>query len=101
MFRVRSTKMTRSLKQTARKMMQMMMVINQENLRVTAKSPAIRVIGAPPNPSAIPVISEEEPKPPVPAAANIAAQDAPKLPSSDQLIDKYVLALGGAAAIQR
>jgi photosynthetic reaction center cytochrome c subunit len=88
-------------KQIARKMMQMMMVINQENFDSHREVTCYSCHRGNAKPVAIPLISEEEPKPPTPAVANNAAQNAAKLPSSDQLIDKYVQALGGASAIQK
>ncbi len=88
-------------KQAARKMMQMMMVINQENFddhrEVTCYSCHRGAI----KPVAIPIISDEEFRPATPEAVSGGSQVATALPSSDQLIDKYVQALGGAAAIQK
>jgi photosynthetic reaction center cytochrome c subunit len=88
-------------KQTARKMMQMMMVINQENFDDHREVTCYSCHRGAPKPVAIPIISDEERKPPFVEAASDGSQDLPKLPSPDQLIDKYVQALGGAAAIQR
>jgi len=87
-------------KQIARKMIQMMMAINQENFdnrrEVTCNSCHRGV----PKPVAIPVISEGSSRPPVAEAANDTPNSL-KLPSADQLIDNYIQALGGASAIQK
>jgi outer membrane lipoprotein-sorting protein len=87
-------------KQIARKMIQMMMAINQENFdnprEVTCNSCHRGV----PKPVAIPVISEGSSKPPIAEAANDTPNSL-KLPSPDQLIDNYIQALGGASAIQK
>ncbi|MGA9039340.1 MAG: c-type cytochrome [Terriglobales bacterium] len=88
-------------KQTARKMMQMMMVINQENFDDHREVTCYSCHRGAAKPVAIPIISEEEPKSPFTEAAGAGSQDLSKLPSADQLIDKYVQALGGAAAIQK
>jgi|HubBroStandDraft_6_1064221.scaffolds.fasta_scaffold04762_3 photosynthetic reaction center cytochrome c subunit len=88
-------------KQTARKMMQMMMVINQENFDDHREVTCYSCHRGAARPVAIPIISEEEPKSPFAWASSEGPQDLSKLPSPDQLIDKYVQALGGAAAIQK
>jgi photosynthetic reaction center cytochrome c subunit len=86
-------------KQIARKMIQMMTAINQENFdnhrEVTCNSCHRGV----PKPVAIPVIGEG-PKPPVAEAAN-DPQNSVKLPSPDRVVDNYIRALGGASAIQK
>jgi photosynthetic reaction center cytochrome c subunit len=88
-------------KQTARKMMQMMMVINQENFDSHREVTCYSCHRGNAKPVGIPLVSEDEPKPPIPAVANDVAQSPAKVPSSDQIIDKYVQALGGASAIQK
>jgi len=76
------------------------MAINQENFdnhrEVTCNS-CHRGI---PKPVAIPVVGEGSSKPPIAEAANDTPNSL-KLPSPDQLIDNYILALGGAPAIQK
>jgi photosynthetic reaction center cytochrome c subunit len=84
-------------KQTARKMMQMMTIINQENFDSHREVTCNSCHHGAAKPVAIPIISEEEPKAPPPEGAS----DSPKPPTPDQLIDKYVQALGGTAAIQK
>jgi photosynthetic reaction center cytochrome c subunit len=88
-------------KATARKMMQMMMVINQENFESHREVTCYSCHRGNAKPIAIPLVSEEEPKTPIPAGANDVVQNSAKLPSSDQIIDKYIQALGGAGAIRR
>jgi photosynthetic reaction center cytochrome c subunit len=87
-------------KQTARKMMEMMFAINKDNFdghrAVTCNS--CHRGNAKPQP--IPVVMTEEPKEPMGAPAPAAAKENTG-PSPDQLLDKYVQALGEAAAIDR
>jgi photosynthetic reaction center cytochrome c subunit len=87
-------------KQTARKMIQMMMAINQENFESHREVTCNSCHRGAAKPVAIPLINEET-KPAVTAGDNNAPPNEVKLPSSDQLIDKYIQALGGAAAIQK
>jgi photosynthetic reaction center cytochrome c subunit len=84
-------------KQMARKMMQMMAAINQQNFDGHREVTCNTCHRGAPRPVSIPTISEE-PKPPVLEAEQ---QLPPNLPSPDQLIEKYVQALGGASAIQK
>jgi photosynthetic reaction center cytochrome c subunit len=88
-------------KLAARKMMQMMMVINQENFDSHREVTCYSCHRGAAKPVAIPIVSDEGRKPNMPEAATEGTPASPKLPSSDQLIDKYVQALGGAAAIQK
>ncbi len=85
-------------KQVARKMMQMMMAINQSNFdnhrSVTCNSchHGSRV------PAAIPAISEEAGPVHLPAETEKLP---PGLPTPDQLIEKYLAATGGKNALER
>ncbi len=88
-------------KLTARKMMQMMTIINQENFDNHREVTCYSCHRGSAKPVAIPIISNEEPKPPFLEAVNDGSQNLSKLPTADQLIDKYVQALGGAAAVQK
>ncbi len=84
-------------KQTARKMIQMMMVINEDNFdghRVVTCNTCHRGNS---KPVGIPAIAEAN-APPPPETTN---KDAAKLPAADALIDKYIQAAGGADAIQK
>jgi len=88
-------------KQTARKMMDMMFAINKDNFEghrtVTCNSchrgNAI--------PQAIPAVMSEEPKDAMMTMATPKPPDAKQSagPTAEQLLDKYVQAVGGAAAI--
>jgi hypothetical protein len=87
-------------KQTARKMMQMMLAINKDNFeghRLVTCNSCHRGSAVP---QAIPAVMSEEPKHvvdgPKPAEAKENAG-----PAADQLLDKYVQAAGGAAAIDK
>jgi photosynthetic reaction center cytochrome c subunit len=84
-------------KQTARKMIQMMMVINEDNFdghRVVTCNTCHRGNS---KPVGIPAIAEAN----VAAPAESPNKDAAKLPAADALIDKYIQAAGGADAIQK
>jgi outer membrane lipoprotein-sorting protein len=87
-------------KQTARKMMEMMFAINKDNFdghrAVTCNS--CHRGNAKPQP--IPVVMTEEPKEPMGAPKLADAKENAGL-SPDQLLDKYVQAAGGAAAIDK
>jgi photosynthetic reaction center cytochrome c subunit len=87
-------------KKIARKMMQMTMAINHDNFEDHREVTCYSCHRGASKPVAIPIISDEEPKPPVSEAAE-GSTAAIKLPTPEQLIDKYVQALGGADAIQR
>lgn len=86
-------------KQTARKMMQMMMAINQNNFEGQREVTCNTCHRGARTPQAIPSISLEASatRPPVVADEALPAN----LPTADQLISKYVAALGGEKAIQR
>ena len=84
-------------KQTARKMIQMMMVINEDNFdghRVVTCNTCHRGNS---KPVGIPAIAEAN----APASAENTNKDTAKLPTADALIDKYIQAAGGADAIQK
>ena len=85
-------------KQTARKMMEMMITINQESFEGHRKVTCNTCHRGSAIPQPIPaVMSEDMPMgPPKPAET----KEAPA-PAADQLIDKYVQAAGGAAAIDK
>jgi photosynthetic reaction center cytochrome c subunit len=88
-------------KQTARKMMEMMAAINRDNFDNHREVTCNSCHRGAAKPIAIPFISEQEAKVQPPEATGDSAQNSPKLPTPDQLIDKYVQALGGAAAIHK
>jgi outer membrane lipoprotein-sorting protein len=85
-------------KLAARKMIEMEMAINKTHfdgdLRVTCNS----CHHGAHEPTAIPAIPDEEP-----ARVEVARTEGakPELPSADQIIDKYLQAVGGAEAVQK
>ncbi len=85
-------------KLTARKMIEMQAAINKTHfdgdLRVTCNS----CHHGAEHPANVPIIADEEPKR-VEVARAEGAQ--PALPSADQIIDKYLQAVGGADAVQK
>jgi photosynthetic reaction center cytochrome c subunit len=87
-------------KVTARKMMEMMFVINKDNFEghrdVTCYSCHRGAAG----PVATPIITDEEPKPEAASAKDPAAAKL-VMPPADQLLDKYLAAIGGEAALQK
>lgn len=88
-------------KQMARKMMQMMTTINQQNFDGHREVTCNTCHRGAPLPVSIPIIGEE-PKPLTgPPVLEAEEQLPPDLPPPDQLVEKYVQALGGASAIQK
>ena len=87
-------------KVTARKMMAMMMAINKENFEGHREVTCFSCHRGAANPVATPIITDEEAKP---AAAEVKKPDEgrPALPAAEQLLDKYVAAVGGADALQK
>ncbi len=86
-------------KQIARKMMQMMIIINQENFDSHRQVTCFTCHRGSPKPVAIPIISAEA-TPPLPAGLDEEVPTA-NLPGADQILDKYVQAVGGMQAIQK
>jgi hypothetical protein len=80
-------------KVTARKMMQMVAAINQNNFDGHREVTCNSCHNGAAKPVSIPAISDSAPKPPMPEAAPAS------LPTGDQLVDKYVQAFGGEKAI--
>jgi len=88
-------------KATARKMMQMQMSINKDNFKGRPQVTCYSCHRGANEPVGTPIISDEEPKPAAAAASpGTDANAAPKV-TADQLLDKFVQALGGAEAIQK
>ncbi len=87
-------------KVTARKMMEMMFAINKENFEGHRDVTCYSCHRGAANPVATPIISDEEPKPEA-ASAKSPADAKPILPPADQLLDKYLAAIGGDAALQK
>lgn len=82
-------------KLTARKMIEMQMAINKSHFNGDREVTCYSCHHGAERPAAIPIIADEEPKRP-----QVAAEDA-SLPSADQIVDKYIQAVGGAEAIQK
>jgi photosynthetic reaction center cytochrome c subunit len=88
-------------KQTARKMMEMMFAINKDNFEGHREVTCYSCHRGSTDPLGTPVISAEEPAPTLePKKVEGEGKEAAG-PSADQLIDKYVQALGGAAAVDK
>src|SRR5262245_27029652 len=85
-------------KQTARSMIQMQMAINRDHFKGEREVTCNSCHHGAERPAAIPIIADEEPKRPE-APRPEAGQ--PALPTADQVIDKYVQAVGGAEALQK
>jgi photosynthetic reaction center cytochrome c subunit len=90
----------KKMKVTARKMMEMMFAINKENFEGHRDVTCYSCHRGAANPVATPIISDEEPKPES-ASAKSPADAKPILPPADQLLDKYLAAIGGDAALQK
>ena len=86
-------------KQMARKMMQMMIIINQENFDSHREVTCNTCHRGSPRPVAIPVISADA-TPPLPQGLDDDKPPA-NLPSVDQILAKYVQAVGGMDAISK
>jgi outer membrane lipoprotein-sorting protein len=87
-------------KVTARKMMEMMFAINKDNFEGHREVTCYSCHRGAADPIAIPLVATEDAKPePEPAKAPGDAK--PVLPPADQLLDKYLAAVGGDAALQR
>lgn len=87
-------------KVTARKMMEMMFAINKDNFEGHRDVTCYSCHRGAADPVGTPIITDEEPKPEAPHGS--ATADAkPVLPPADQLLDKYLNAIGGEAALQK
>ena len=88
-------------KQTARKMIEMMFAINKDNFNGNREVTCYSCHRGSPDPVAIPVVMTEEPKGPMGGPKKPEEGKEPEGPKPEQLIDKYVQASGGAAAIDK
>jgi photosynthetic reaction center cytochrome c subunit len=87
-------------KRTARKMMLMMFAINKDSFEGRREVTCYSCHRGAAKPTGVPVIADHEPemnRPPAAAAGGPAAS----LPTADQILDKYVQAVGGAEAIEK
>lgn len=87
-------------KLAARKMIGMMMAINGENFEGHREVTCYSCHRGSPDPVATPMITAEEPRREAADAAK-AGEPKPVFPPADQLLDKYVSAIGGAEALQK
>lgn len=86
-------------KVTARKMMEMMFAINKENFEGHREVTCYSCHRGAADPIATPLVATGDEKPePAPAKPGDAK---PVLPPADQLLDKYLAAIGGQAALQK
>lgn len=88
-------------KQTARKMMEMMFAINKDNFEGHREVTCYSCHRGSTDPVAIPAVMTEEPKEGGGEPKKIEEAKETSGPSAEQLIDKYVQAAGGAAAIEK
>jgi len=87
-------------KLTARKMIGMMMAINKENFEGHREVTCYSCHRGSPDPVATPVITAEEPRREAPEGAK-PGEPKPVFPPAEQLLEKYISAIGGAAALQK
>ena len=87
-------------KVTARKMINMMMAINKDNFEGHREITCYSCHRGSTDPVATPVINDEEPRPAADEGRKSSEAKAP-LPVADQLLDKYLAAIGGADALQK
>ena len=87
-------------KLTARKMMNMMMAINKENFEGHREVTCYSCHRGSLKPVASPIITIENPRTEEAAGAK-PGEAKPALPTSDQLLDKYLAAIGGAEKLQK
>jgi photosynthetic reaction center cytochrome c subunit len=86
-------------KVTARKMIGMMMTINKENFEGHREVTCYSCHRGSANPVATPIITAEQPRR-EPAEGDKPSEPKPVFPPADQLLDKYIGAIGGAEALQ-
>ncbi len=89
-------------KQTARKMMEMMFAINKDNFDGHREVTCNSCHHGSEHPAAIPAVMTEESKEAIgPPHGETEAKPKEGGPTADQLLDKYIQAAGGAAAIEK
>jgi len=87
-------------KVTARKMISMMMAINKENFEGHREVTCYSCHRGSANPVATPIISADEPKHEIRESGK-PGEARPALPPADQLLGKYLSAVGGEEALQK
>ena len=85
-------------KLTARQMIEMQIAINRDNFKGQPEVTCFSCHRGSHAPVGVPIIADEEPKRPEEPKAEAAA---PPLPTADQILDKYLQAVGGAEAVQK
>jgi photosynthetic reaction center cytochrome c subunit len=90
-------------KQTAREMMRMMLTLNRDSFRGDREVTCYSCHRGSPKPIAIPIIrSEPQPSREMTERATLAPEKlAAKLPTADEIVTRYIQALGGRAAIEK
>jgi hypothetical protein len=90
-------------KQTARKMITMMFAIDKDNFEDHREVTCYSCHRGSPHPEATPMVATAESKPVMGGANNAEGGEvtAASGPSADQLFDKYLKAVGGAAAVDK
>src|SRR5215470_7718055 len=87
-------------KVTARKMIAMMMAINKDNFEGHREVTCYSCHRGAADPVATPIATAEQPKPEPPEGSK-PAETKLAFPPANQLLDKYVTAIGGADALQK
>jgi len=87
-------------KVTARKMINMMMAINKDNFDGRREVTCYSCHRGSTEPVSTPILTEEEPRP-ADAEGKKSGEAKASLPAADQLLDKYLAAVGGADALQK
>jgi photosynthetic reaction center cytochrome c subunit len=85
-------------KLTARQMIEMQMAINRDNFKGRPEVTCFSCHRGSHDPVGVPIIADEEPKRVEEPKTEAAA---PALPTADQILDKYLQAVGGAEAVQK
>src|SRR5229473_412921 len=85
---------------TARKMINMMMAINKENFGGHREVTCYSCHRGSEDPVGTPIITDEEPQPTADEGKKPGEAKA-ALPAADQLLDKYLAAVGGSEALQK
>jgi hypothetical protein len=87
-------------KVTARKMINMVMAINKDNFEAHREVTCYSCHRGAADPVGTPIITDEEPMAPA-AEGKKPGEEKPALPTADQLLNKYLAAVGGADALQK
>src|SRR5207249_148982 len=87
-------------KVTARKMIAMMMAINKDNFEGHREVTCYSCHRGSTDPVATPIISGEEPKPES-GQRKGSGEEKAVFPAADQLLDRYLVAVGGAEALKK